>query len=202
MVTPLVFGLSMKMESSGFKIEKIYGSPEANQSTGELMKVNTLFASDKKDEQTRGGIIVLKLKKISDDNSIKFSISYEDRAGKKFSDETSTKFPAMSDDFYGNNGLRKAILLVRYANLIKTWLGNEKSSDDNVTVGNKEGETISFGGYKYTLNKWERQSETLYVPREYKKLFSAFKTYFESEMTTIGDTTLQKEADLLGKLSK
>jgi len=36
------------MKSEGFKIEKIYGSPEANQSTGELMKVNTLFASDEK----------------------------------------------------------------------------------------------------------------------------------------------------------
>jgi len=146
---------------------------------------------------------VLKLKKISDDNNITFNIRYEDRTGKIFRNETSTKFPSMSEDFYGNNGLRKAILLVRYADLMKQWLGNEiPAADKNVNVDDKEGQTVYFIGQKYRLNKWERQSETLYVPREYKKLFSAYKTYFESEMSIIGDTTMQKEADLLGALSK
>ena len=49
MVTPLVFDLNVELDAEGYEIEKIYGSPEANRSTGELMKVNTLFPSSTED---------------------------------------------------------------------------------------------------------------------------------------------------------
>ena len=45
MVTPLVFDLRLRLDAPGYEIEKVYGSPEADQATGELMKVNTLFPS-------------------------------------------------------------------------------------------------------------------------------------------------------------
>src|SRR3989338_6924606 len=51
MVTPLVFNLLLKLDSPGFEIEKVYGSPEANEATGEIMKVNTLFPSKKQEEE-------------------------------------------------------------------------------------------------------------------------------------------------------
>lgn len=63
MVTPLVFDLKLNFTAPGFKIKKVYGSPEANEATGELMKVATLFPSQRVEEETRGGIILLHLKK-------------------------------------------------------------------------------------------------------------------------------------------
>ena len=63
MVTPLVFDLSLKLESSGYDIKAVYGSPEADLATGEIMKVNTLFPSLTVDGETRGGLILLHLEK-------------------------------------------------------------------------------------------------------------------------------------------
>ena len=67
MVTPLVFDLELALEADGYNIDTVYGSPEADQSTGEIMKVSTLFPSRVEDGQTRGGIILLKLERVSDD---------------------------------------------------------------------------------------------------------------------------------------
>ena len=36
MVTPLVFDLRLKLDAPGYEIEKVYGSPEADQATGEI----------------------------------------------------------------------------------------------------------------------------------------------------------------------
>ena len=45
MVTPLVFDLELNVDSKDFEIAKIYGSDSANEETGNIMKVNTLFPS-------------------------------------------------------------------------------------------------------------------------------------------------------------
>ncbi|MFC2068387.1 VWA domain-containing protein [Chloroflexota bacterium] len=55
MVTPLVFNLQLTLEADGWEIEKVYGSPEANEATGELMRVNTLFPSKREEGETKGG---------------------------------------------------------------------------------------------------------------------------------------------------
>ena len=47
---------------------------------------------------------------------------------------------------------------------------------------------------------WERQSVPLKVSDEYKKSFSEFKQYFDSEKSAIGDPTLDKEDTVLTKL--
>jgi len=186
MVTPLVFKLNMKLESAGFKIEKIYGSPEANESTGELMKVNTLFPSDRKDEETRGGVIIVKLKKTSDERNIKLSVSYEDRNGKISRNTADFNFPVKSESYYQNAGIRKAILLSRYAELLKSWL--------------KSGQTKSAG--ESELNYWERQSAKLSVPENYKTQFVEFTDYFMNEKKIIGDETLNKELKILNVLTR
>jgi len=52
----------------------------------------------------------------------------------------------------------------------------------------------------YQLNQWERQSMPLKVSSDYKKLFTEFRGYFESEMKEIQDPTLSREVDILNKL--
>ncbi|RPI16861.1 MAG: VWA domain-containing protein [Ignavibacteriae bacterium] len=200
MVTPLFFNVKLTLISDGFEIQKIYGSPEADESTGEVLKVNTLFPSDKDDEETRGGIILVKLKKNNGSNEITLKVNYEDREGNELSNRAKIKMTNKTADYFDNTGVRKAILLARYADLMKSWLGNEKSITNNEYVRKNDNAFILNNGKVIMLNKWERLSQNLFVPGEYKELFGSFEKYYISESYSIGDTTLNKEAKVLDKL--
>lgn len=198
MVTPLFFNIKMTLISEGFEIKNIYGSPEANESTGELLKVNTLFPSDKNNEETKGGIILVKLKKISSSTAIELKVTYEDREGKEYSNLKKTKVPLKKANYYENKGIRKAIVLSRYAELMKLWLSNEIVKDETASIGNKDDIVFVLNnGHRVILNKWERLSKNLFVPDEYKEVFEEFEKYYNAESTAIGDTTLDKEAKVL-----
>ena len=201
MVTPLVFNLLLTLEAEGYKIEKVYGSPEADEATGELMKVNTLFPSSRKEGETRGGLVLLKLKKTSSEASLKLKVSYEDRAGKSDSSQTGVEI-SKGAEYFENIGIRKGIILARYANLIKNWINDERANYQKpepfmpcITeeIGIIEPCPIQLG-------KWERQSIPLMVSSHYKDLFKEFKPYFEREMNAIGDNTLKQEIEILSKL--
>jgi Ca-activated chloride channel homolog len=128
-----------------------------------------------------------------------------------------------------NTGMRKAILLSRYANLLSNWIRDERTG----LLTNKSVDSLmsyedgspciplqlshknsSSGTYRclpptspvplsvsVDLGQWERQSVDLQVSQSYKQLFTQFKTYFESEMAAVGDATLSQEVDVLEKLS-
>lgn len=202
MVTPLVFNLKLKLEAQGFEIEKVFGSPEANEATGELMKVNTLFPSKTTEEGTKGGLVLLKLKKVSDDTSLKLKVSYEDRKGNLRGSERVVVLEKKEPEFFENNGIRKGVLLTRYASLIKNWINDERSS---LSTGrpiepcmNREMGIVL--PCPVELGRWERQSASLTVSDNYRSLFNEFAAYFEKEMDSIGDETLNQELDILNKL--
>lgn len=200
MVTPLVFNLNLNLEAKGYKIEKVYGSPEANEATGEIMKVNTLFPSKTEDGQTRGGLVLLKLKKLSQDASLKLKVTYEDRLGKQDSSEASVEIQPKTD-YFENNGIRKGILLTRYADLMKNWMNDERKSVDKPSVDEKVGILVPFEE-DFKLGRWERQSIKLHVSDKHKELFREFSKYFENEKKEIGDDSLNKELELLDLLAK
>ncbi|MEW5804946.1 MAG: VWA domain-containing protein [bacterium] len=128
MVTPLVFNLQLKLDASGYQIEKVYGSPEASEATGEIMKINTLFPSRQNAEGTRGGIVLLKLKKLSEDACMNLTVSYEDRQGTANSSTKEVEFGHLTPEYFANTGIRKAVLLSRYADLLKNWIIDERKS--------------------------------------------------------------------------
>jgi Ca-activated chloride channel family protein len=200
MVTPLVFDLRLKLDAPGYEIEKVYGSPEADQATGELMKVNTLFPSKAEEGQVKGGVILVKLKKLSNQESMRLSVSYEDRNGVKDSDQADVVMAGQEADFYQNSGIRKAVLLSRYADLLKDWIIDERTAADkgwkivpSVTLTN--GIVIPI-----ELGEWERQSLPLTVSEPYPELFGQFAKYFASESQSIDDNTLDQEEKILTKL--
>jgi len=200
MVTPLVFDLRLKLDAPGYQIEKVYGSPEADQATGELMKVNTLFPSKTEDGQVKGGVILVKLKKLSNQGNMRLTVSYRDRNGVMDSDEAEVDMAEASADFYQNNGIRKAVLLSRYADLLKNWMIDERKAADkgwkivpSVTLAN--GIVIPI-----ELGEWERQSMPLVVSEPYPELFGRFRNYFQSEASVLGDRTLEQEETILKKL--
>ncbi|WP_435359888.1 vWA domain-containing protein [Haloarchaeobius sp. DFWS5] len=61
MVTPLVFDLSLELDADGYDIERVYGSSVAEEATGQLMNVNTLFASPTSSGKTKGGVVLVKV---------------------------------------------------------------------------------------------------------------------------------------------
>jgi len=204
MVTPLVFNLSLKLDSKGYIIEKVYGSPEANESTGEIMKVNTLFPSASTEKGTKGGIILLKLKKLSDDNDLTLNVSYEDRTGKADSSTEKVLFENKTSEYFANTGIRKAVLLSRYADLLKNWMIDQRQNYDNkkankILINQDDGIVIPSEAPQ--LGKWERQSLELKVLDNYKEIFNQFNKYFEEEMKSINDSTLSQEVDILKKLA-
>ncbi|MDP2586186.1 MAG: VWA domain-containing protein [Candidatus Komeilibacteria bacterium] len=215
MVTPLVFNLNLSLEGSGFKIDKVYGSPEAAEATGQLMKINTLFPSKQQDGQTKGGLVLLKLSKTSADPNLQLKVSYEDRSSHQQQNVQAIVLPEASADYYDNPGLRKGILLARYANLLKNWTMDERNRPveyppiiDPIfpspmlepSVNNEEGIIVPPIMPEYKLGEWERQSVSLTVSSEYKNLFSQFKNYFVQEMSAVNDSSLNQEVEILKKL--
>lgn len=215
MVTPLVFDLKLQLESKGFEIEKVYGSPEADKSTGEIMYVNTLFPSKTEDGQTKGGVVLLKLKKTGEGNEIKLSASYKDRNGKAQSSEENITFQDSNEESYFNNGIRKAILLARYSNILQDWLMDE-NRDNSKTVIPMDCFIIMERGKRImipepphlppcmparTLGQWERQSDKLIVTNNYEEVFTDFAAYFKEEAKQIGDKDLDKELKIIEKLA-
>ena len=202
MVTPLVFDLRLKLDAPGYEIEKVYGSPEADQATGELMKVNTLFPSKAEEGQVKGGVILVKLKKLSNQGNMRLRVSYQDRNGVQDSDEAEVDMAEANADFYQNGGIRKAVLLSRYADLLKNWMIDERNAADkgwkivpSVTLAN--GIVIPI-----ELGEWERQSLPLAVSEPYPELFGRFRDYFQMESQAIGDSTLEQEEAILKKLEE
>lgn len=206
MVTPLVFGLELSLEADGFEIEKVYGSPEADQATGQLMYISTLFPSKTEGGETKGGVVLLKLKPtgdVTESSKISLNVNYENRQGDVETVSSDITFGVQEGEFYQNSGIRKAVMLARYVDFLQNWLIDERvlaqadvrqphvNMDDGIVVPDP----------RIELGKWERQSTPLNVMVEYKVLMQTFNAYFESEMHELSDETLNQEMNLLQKLS-
>ncbi len=199
MVTPLVFDLTLHLKSDNYQIEEVFGSPEADKATGEIMRVNTLFPSESEDGQTRGGIILIKLKKTGRKSDIELTCSFKDRNGIPELVREKIKFSHSTKGT--DNGIRKAVLLSQYVNLMHDWITNKTS------VASSEGTDDWQYGNNHTQqrrhprNRWERTSQKLAVNSYYKDQFSNFKKHFAKEASAIKDEDLRQELDILEKLA-
>lgn len=202
MVTPLVFDLTLRLDTDGYKILDVYGVPESNSFTDDLIHVNTLFPSRVHDGETRGGIILIKMDKLSDTAVLELNASYVDRDGRIDSSIVSVNID--DEPHYQNSGIQKGILLSRYADLMKTWAYDERSSHAGNTphghdylydegIGVPEHVGISLG-------QWERQSVPLTVSSDYAAIIEEFSAYFSQEASLIGDVTLLQEVDVMSAL--
>ena len=194
MVTPLVFDLSLRLKSEGntCTISNVFGSGNDKDNDNkddddtkgetldyEVMNVKSLFPSKTEGGRTKGGIIVIKLKKNKDNKSNKLNfeivVSYKDKLKKEHKNEQVVTFGnenETNDVHFDNNGIRKGILLSQFVLLIKQWIKND---------GN-EGKKLS-------------------VSSEFKDKFSRFMNHFKNEMKELKDESLNRELDILKKLS-
>ena len=220
MVTPLVFDLELKLESDLFSIENVYGTDTKKFTSGTIMKVNTLFpSSTTSDGKTKGGVILIKLKPAElgeklaekiDKEDLKLSVSYEDRDGNKHSNAQNVKFENVENEYYDNMGIRKAIVLSRYANLMKNWILYERTENrpqykQKFYITSETGiEDVIYTQeeiYKI-LGENERRSTKLSVSEEYVELFKKFRNYMKSEIEILGDDDMNQEVEILDLLAE
>jgi Ca-activated chloride channel family protein len=187
LVSPLVYDLRLNFQGSGYAIDEIYGSPDADLSSGEMLHVRTLFPSKTENGETKGGLVLLKLRKTSENSSVKLHASYEDVNGGQHTNEANVSFSDLSAGAFDNLGVRKGVLLVQYAHLLKDWTQGERT--DARAIG-APGNT-----------NWERGSQPLRVSEATRQLFKKFSEYFSQEVRAIGDTTLDREQQVLNQLS-
>jgi Ca-activated chloride channel family protein len=204
MVTPLVFDLRLKLQSSGWDIEQVYGSPQADRSTGELMKIDTLFPSERKDGETRGGLVLLKLKKKwKNPDSIDLIVTCEDRGGEENKSKATVSFDDDYGEYFDNSGIHKGVVLSRYANLIQDWIIDERrhlDHDDSWDPCVNYDDGIILPDWHFS--DWERQSLSLRVSYHYRSIFQDFTDYFSDEIEYIGDDTMEQELYVMDTLTR
>lgn len=214
MVTPLVFDLNLTLDAPGWEITKVYGSPEADQASGRIMSVNTLFPSASSGGENKGGLVLLQLRKRdgATNDQIRLRTSYEDRAGNRDGSDQTVTF-ASESEVYPNTGIRKGILLTRYASVLQDWMLSSRYDDLNYTTDRvKYSELAAVGPEHYPGHgiipitwpladgRWERGSRPLTVNSEYAPVFQTLRDYFARETAAIGDDTLLQEQDILDLL--
>lgn len=215
MVTPLVFDLELKLDSNQYEIAGVYGTDTNDKKLGTIMKVNTLFpSSSNSNGETKGGVILLKLKPsmfttgYPNEKAMytKVAVSYKDREGKEHANSQDVEFNDLSKEHYDNTGIRKAIVLTRYANLMKNWILFEKSHKEPFviyeTTGIKDCPYTTNEEIRRVLNENERTSVKLTVSDEYVKTFTEFKEYMKNEIKEIDDNDMNQEIEILDLLLK
>ena len=200
MVTPLVFDLRLTLESDEYDIMRVYGSPEADLATGEVMRVNTLFPSRTDDGEVRGGIVLLRLNGTGD-HALTLRATYENADG---STAAGAVVVEMQDTMsYDNGGIRKGMLLAKYADLLKSWIHDERASLAGAPPVQLPHPDVIYHPehWFWPLGQWERQSAPLHVSERYAGLFAEFRTHFEAETEALGDKSLEREIEILDMLA-
>ena len=205
MVNPIVFDLSLNLKSDDYNIEMVYGSDSANGNKGNLMKVNTLFPSKTTEKgEVKGGVVLVKLSQKGErkNGNIELKVQYKDRNGNEYNNTQTINFDK-NEEFYDNSGIRKAIVLTRYANILKSWILFERTEDKKFMIGKNKGIVDLF----YTeeevikiLGEHERMSVGLKISEEYKEILRNMKEYILKENKEIMDNGLKKEIEILDEL--
>jgi Ca-activated chloride channel family protein len=205
MVTPLVYDLQLKLDSEAFDIEKVYGSTAAEESTGRILKVNTLFPSPKKDGKTKGGVVLAKLEKTGESDQIKAEVTYETRDGETKQVTEPINFEQREPEYFESSGVRKAVLLSRYADLMKNWIDYERRDMNEMPVPELPSRYQEPGIHPYrppenSLGNQERQSKDLEVSQKYEERIREFQSYFQSEKQRLEDDNLNQESTILTRI--
>jgi Ca-activated chloride channel family protein len=193
MVTPMIFDLTLTLKAPGYRIKRVIGSPDADIATGRIMQVKTLFPSPTDENGTRGGIILLQLEKLGDEQQITLTVNYEDRRGREDEASGTFTFSSSEPEHFDDAGIRKGIALTRYVDLIKDSATGKHKRTGPATENNADG-----SGWSY----WERPARPLTVSTIAISEISKFRDYLQLEISAICDNTLEREVHVLNQLSR
>ncbi|WP_252700698.1 vWA domain-containing protein [Natronosalvus vescus] len=200
MVTPLVYDLSLELEAEHATIVRVYGSTAADEATGELMHVNTLFPSPRTDGEARGGVVLVQVDvDHAGEEELELTASWETRDGEVHETTEHITFPT-AEETYESDAIRKSILLSRYASLLREWTVYERKVAAGETEPDDTADADAEGidpPASHRLGEWEQQSVPLSVSDRYDTRLRTFADHLESEMAAVGDDDLEQELTML-----
>lgn len=172
LVTPIAFNVTLNLQEVNFQIEKGFGSPELNHLKEGQVKISTEFPNLCNSKgQRKGGILLFKLKKQNESNSVSVTVGHEDLQGIQQSEQLDITFGT-------SPSMRKAILLVRYTDFVQ---GKERC------VG-------LTGDY---LKERDLRREDPKRTSDFRQPFTEFIKMFQKEKELIQDSFEQEEEILV-----
>ncbi|KAJ5075864.1 hypothetical protein M0811_06726 [Anaeramoeba ignava] len=135
-VTPIVYDLVVKIE--GAKILNIYGIPNSEDVKDTIVtKIPTIMPSNYNEKnECKGSCFLLKMDpSVSDGIPLNISLSFKDKFGNQFNQKHSIIFPNFDEkeeniQVFEDSRVRKAVLLVRFVDLMKNLDLNEDESKE------------------------------------------------------------------------
>ena len=223
MVSPLLFDLNLTVSTEGnqFVIDEIYGSnqeeKDKNETSANLMSVKSLFPSPANDDnETKGSIIILKLKKNgknakmqkNEKINIRFSVSYNDKTGKTFKNDKYAQFGNDEDnECFDTKGVRKGILLSRFVEICKDWIRStmktKNKNTKNENVYNPEQSIQDSICSKFTSSQYVLIGDLMVLGNDFNVIIMAMEQtkisdakklneYITSNLSEIRKSALQK----------
>jgi Ca-activated chloride channel family protein len=194
MVTPLVYDLDLTLDADGYEIETVHGAPGATGPAEQLMHVGTLFPSAKEDGEARGGVVLVRLERTRPDADLELVASWTERGGGEHTERATVTLPKEPDTF-AHQGVRKAVVLARYARELRAWAEEVHARADSATG-------VDDWLLPDQRGQHERESVPLVVPEEYVERFDRLRRYLAEEIECVSDPTLKRELKLLGTLRR
>lgn len=199
MVTPLVYDLTLELDVNGYEIEAVHGSPSADEDSGRLVHVGTLFPSAKADGEARGGVILVRLRRTGDDPEIDLVASWSERNGGTHTEEATVDMPEAPESF-DHDGVRKAVALSRYARALRAWAADVHDGDTHAVRHTRQEELLDDWVIGDERGQHEHGSTALVVPKLHAERFNQLQDYLAEERTAVGNGELEQEIELLETL--
>ncbi|WP_123537803.1 vWA domain-containing protein [Halosimplex salinum] len=196
MVTPLVYNLSLRVAGDGYEIENVYGSPQADAASDELMEVTTLFPSRREGNRTEGGVVLLEVERTGEDPALDLVASYEEPGGEAREVTRSVDFEANEAPYYESTGVRKAVALSEYGTLMRNWMAHERA--DGEPAAERSDDPIEYREYD---SQWEQGSVSLEVSEPYDARIDRFHEYFRAEQSALDADRMEQDLAVLERLA-
>jgi Ca-activated chloride channel family protein len=173
-VAPLAFDLTVDLDTTGFQVAAVHGSPAARAASDRLVDVGTLFP--RPPSASRGGVVLVRLARTAGDPSVDLVSSWTERDGATRTDRRTVEVPTTPGTF-GNDAVRTAVALSRCARELRAWARSvyEDAADDPVP---------------------------LTVDPAWAERFDRLRSYLVREAEAVGDDRLRREVDLLDRLCR
>jgi Ca-activated chloride channel homolog len=230
LMTPVAFEACVTIQSADWEIERIFGSPGSDE-RGDTLRIASVFPSQKRSNcygdgdgdgdaasfsLTKGGIVLLKLARktassVSGTATAAITLTYADVDGFEHIDTTSIdlgQLSASGEEYYHNDGVRKAVAITRYVNMLQQWASYEFRSHAATAevsslpppppLDQSELLETSIGALPPfvpdpTREDWGHCRVPYKVSQPYPVMFETFAHYFKGEMSSLSDFS-QEEA--------
>ncbi|KAB1184833.1 MULTISPECIES: VWA domain-containing protein [Haloferax] len=194
MVSPLVFDLSLSIETDGCDVDAVYGAPNADISNGQILSIETLFPSPTTAGESRGGVILVRLHQLETEQpNVTLDLSWVESDSTTHGSRVTVDLP--TDQHYDNRRIRKAVALSRYGRTLREWATSVRQSSKSADAG-----VDDWMARRETRTKHERESAPLRVSDSYAAVFDDLRDYLATESKTVDDDSMTREIAVIDDL--